>query len=198
MLPIRLADAVGDSGQQSLESCGVAVEQLVVIEKGASVRVKSNYGTTLLAEAARKGDKGIVKALLKYKALINGSELIKFAKYNHIELAILVLENGSDVKVKGKNNHTALHWAANLNNLNLAKVLIEKGADINAQLEWGDSVLLRALDYGSNEKYELIKYLIGQGADVNLANGYGDTPIKIARKNNYSKVIKLLKTNGAK
>jgi ankyrin repeat protein len=43
-----------------------------------------------------------------------------------------------------------------------------------------------------------VKSLLERKADINLKDANGDTALKLAEKNNYNEIIKLLKEAGAK
>jgi hypothetical protein len=73
-----------------------------LIENGAYVNAKNNYGTTPLHAAAEKG---------------------------HIEVVKLLIENGAYVNAKDKYGWTPLHEAANNGHIEVVKVLLEHGAD---------------------------------------------------------------------
>ncbi len=77
-----------------------------LIEKGANVNTKNEYGLTALHIAVVKGNLQIIKYLV---------------------------EKGADVKAKNEDDKTVLNYAKDRNNLEIVKYLIEKGADVNGK-----------------------------------------------------------------
>jgi ankyrin repeat protein len=84
----------------------------LLIEKGADVNAKNNYGETPLAYAL-----------------------------NNKEIADLLIAKGADVNAKGDFGGTPLHEAAGSGHKETAKLLIEKGADVNAKDDDGETPL---------------------------------------------------------
>lgn len=74
---------------------------------------------------------------------------------------------------------------------------IANGVDVNAQDEYGYTVLIFASM--SADKTEIIKTLVELGADVNAENMHGETPLMYAEENNDNpEIAKTLKELGAK
>ena len=68
--------------------------------------------------------------------------------------------------------------------------LINGGANINAIGEHGNTPLHEAVGQGNNE---IIKILVTLGCRVKVKNDFGDTPLDIAKINDRSDIIELLK-----
>jgi ankyrin repeat protein len=81
-----------------------------LIERGADVNAKEQYGNTSLHWASIE---------------------------NHIELAKFLIERGADVNAKRNDEETPLHEASWKNRIETAKLLIEKGADVEAKCNKG-------------------------------------------------------------
>ncbi len=81
-----------------------------LIERGADVNAKEQYGNTPLHWASIE---------------------------NRIELAKLLIERGADVNAKRNDEETPLHTASWKNRIETAKLLIEKGADLEAKCNKG-------------------------------------------------------------
>ncbi len=111
-----------------------------LIEKGAKVYDKNNYGLTPLELANNKNNAEIVNLFVCYKDKHHYTLLHHAAKDNNANLVDLLLDRGSDVNAKGSFDNTPLYLAAINGHLNVVEKLIEKGADVNTKS--GFAVLL--------------------------------------------------------
>lgn len=102
-------------------------------------------------EAARTGDKSVLKAL------ING---------------------GIDVNFKDDRGLTALMHARGDGHNEIIKMLIDAGANINAQDKNGLSVIMHAAITG---QAKTVEFLLQNGADPNLPNNFGQTTLTTAQ-----------------
>ncbi len=119
------------------------LKRIIGIEKEA-VTCRDRMGRTLLMYAALRGNLDIVQYLI---------------------------DNGSDVNAKDKDNWQPIHFAAQKKNLLMVKLLLDNGADINAQHGDGGTALHKfVLDEDAR------KYLISKGADINLKNFHDISP----------------------
>ena len=87
-----------------------------LIKRGADIKAKDKYETTVLHWASYFGD---------------------------IELAKECLQAGIDVNTKNKSGITPLHWAV-WRDIELVKLLIDSGAKVNSKDKWGRTPLDRA------------------------------------------------------
>ena len=94
-------------------------------------------------KAAKKGDLGNLKSLLKSdKSLLgaqdtDGSTALHCAVWKgHREVVAFLIQAGADIHAHNNNDHwgtTALHAAAHANQTAIVQMLIEAGADVNAK-----------------------------------------------------------------
>lgn len=77
---------------------------------------------------------------------------------------------------------------------NLTRLLTEHDIDINAQDEFGWTLLHWASEWGDINGMRL---LINRGADVNIINNAGFTPLSKASRRNSDAIQQLLMANGA-
>ncbi|XP_063692783.1 poly [ADP-ribose] polymerase tankyrase-2-like [Bolinopsis microptera] len=110
-----------------------------LIQHGADVGTKSNYGYSPLHGAARNNRVELAKLLLQHGADVNtksnnGYTLLHEAAHNNrVEVAKLLLQHGADVNTKSNNGYTLLHGAARCNTVEVAKLLLQHGADISTK-----------------------------------------------------------------
>lgn len=99
----------------------------------------SESGESLLYAAARRGNIGIVKQLLRRGADVNhrhaytgNSPLHAAAMCGSLEIVRLLLDHGAHVDGASKKGFTALHVAVVSDWLQIAQLLLVRGADCNA------------------------------------------------------------------
>ena len=77
----------------------------------------------------------------------------------HMDIARLLLEQGANVDIRGKNDFTPLHHATYNGNLDMVKLLFNAGADITARNYRGHTPLSCARDGG---RVEVIQFIEGK------------------------------------
>ena len=88
----------------------------LLLEKGADIESKDDYGRTPLSWAAEGGHKAVVK---------------------------LLLEKGADMESKDDYGQTPLSWAAEGGHEAVVQLLLEKGADIESKDKlWPDAAVV--------------------------------------------------------
>ena len=108
-----------------------------LIEAGANVNIKNEFGTTILMEATTYDYREIVKMLLRAGADVNvkdvfGNTALIYAAYiGHTEIVKMLLEGGADVNAKDRDGNTALMKAAEEKNTEIVKMLLEDGAEVD-------------------------------------------------------------------
>ncbi len=124
-----------------------------------------------VAEAARRGDKQGLQALLKKKA---------------------------DVDAPAADGATALHWATYLNDADSVSQLIHAGANVNVRNNYGVSPMALAARQGNAT---IIDQLIKAGADPNDTINYinaDETPLMHAARAGGVEAVRMLLIAGAK
>jgi len=86
-----------------------------LLDAGANVNARNNYGETALMRTALNG---------------------------HAEVAALLIDAGADVDAKDDYGGTALMWAAWRGNAEEVKLLIDAGADVDAKNDDGRTALV--------------------------------------------------------
>ncbi len=121
-----------------------------------------------IAEAASKGDREAVRALIK---------------------------KGLDVNAAQGDGTTALHWAAMKGDAELTQMLIYAGANLRATTRIGAYTPLFLAARGGYS--DVVSALVAAGADVKTATANGTTPLMIAAAAGDTKTVTTLVENGS-
>ncbi|HEX5110021.1 MAG TPA: ankyrin repeat domain-containing protein [Vicinamibacterales bacterium] len=159
-------------------------------------------GDTRVADAAQRGDRQAVRALVKQRADVNapqgdGMTALHWAATNgDVEMAQALVTAGANVKVVTRlGGITPLILAAQNGDARLIDLLLVAGADANAATSLGVTPLMFAAWSG---RPEAIKALALKGADANAKeNTYGQTPLMFAAASNQVRAIEALLEIGA-
>lgn len=127
----------------------------------------ADLGQPALVDAAKGGDKALLRSLLQKKV---------------------------DVNEATPDGSTALLWASYRDDLESADLLIRAGANVNAATDLGVTPLWPASENGSAA---MVKKLLDAGANPNLALLAGETPVMVASRSGYPAVVELLLAKGA-
>ncbi len=157
---------------------------------------------TRVADAAMKGDKDAVRALLKQAADVNATQgdgmtaLHWAAMKGDAETVQMLIYAGANVKATTRNGgYTALYMAAERGSAPVLEVLLKAGADPKARAADGLTPLMTAAMGGDAES---IRVLIEHGADPNAKESdHGQTPLSFAAAFNRADAIKMLLQHGA-
>jgi len=115
-----------------------------------------------LFEAAEKGNRSKVKALLEMGVDVNARDIIG---QSALSRALFARHNG------------------------IAGILLDKGANVNAKDDCGGTALHKACYLG---RYDVVKLLLENKADVNVKDEHGNTALTIASETDDSSIIKIL------
>jgi ankyrin repeat protein len=174
----------------------------LVVSVLASIALLSAAGDTRVADAAQRGDRQTVRALVKQRADVNagqgdGMTALHWAATNgDDEMAQLLVTAGANVKaVTRLGGITPLLLAAQNGDAKLIDLLLVAGADANAATSLGMTPLMMAAWSG---RPDAIKALAVKGADPNAKeNTYGQTPLMFAAANNEVRALEALLEIGA-
>ncbi len=160
-----------------------------------------NAANSPVADAAMKGDKAAVQALIKQKADVNvaqadGATAIQWAAYrNDLDIADLLIAAKADVKAPNHDGATALRLASINGSAAMIQRLLKAGADVNEASPNGETPLMFAARSGN---VEAIKVLIDQKANVNATEKLrGTTPLMWAAEQSHPEALKVLLASGA-
>ena len=155
-----------------------------------------------VADAAARGDKSAVRALIDKKADVNAAQvdgttaLHWVAQADDVETATLLLKAGAKAMAANQAGATPLLLASINGSAAMIETLAGAGADVNAPLtRSGDTALMIASRAG---KVAAVRVLLDHGAQVNAKESWGDTTALMwAVSERHPDVAKLLVERGA-
>ena len=180
-------------------------EAISLLGQGADINRRIGaINSTPLIKASINGNLELVKELLKRGADINSVDLAKKsalswaidkasankddveAKQRYLDIANLLIDSGIDI-------NRDFAFAVNKNQKEIVLKLLEKGANPNANDEYGDTPLSKAVRPGHEEMFKL---LLEHGANVNAKSGGVGLISQAAQYQNIT-AIKMLAQAGA-
>jgi uncharacterized protein len=135
----------------------------------AAVTVHASGLRAPLADAAERGDRAQLRALLDRHADVNapqadGMTALHWAAYNDdVEIAALLVRAGANVKAANRYGVTPLSLACTNGDGGMIELFLKAGADPNAPLPGGETPLMTAARTGTAGA---VKALLGHGARV--------------------------------
>ena len=162
-------------------------------EKGISVM--DGRKISVVSAAAKNGHEDICQMLLDAGAndSISALDAARGGLVNILER--ILVENPSQIDLRGEMSLMPLHEASIHNHTKTIKVLLRHGGDINCLDMFENTTLHKAVEFSSTEAAEL---LLKRGADIHAKNNHGATPIIHAAWAGASvKTIQLLIDHGA-
>jgi len=166
-----------------------------LIQAGAEVNLKSNFGKTALILAVGKGHRKIINALLKAKADCNlatlggRTALMEAARSGCSEGARGLIEAKADVDFKSSSGETALFFAAKRGHQGIVDMLLEANADCNVATRQGRTALMEAAEAG---REDIVGTLVAAKADVNQSDATGTAALMIAVRKGYRSIVEFL------
>jgi uncharacterized protein len=173
-----------------------------VVGLAVALSVGIHAAESPIADAAARGDRDAVKALLKQAADVNaaqgdGMTALHWAAMNgDIDLAQMLIVAGANVRATTRlGSYTPLYLASQQGHGAVIQALVKGGADVKAGTPNGTTPLMVAAASG---EVDAVRALLDAGADVNAADGVrAQTPVMYAAASNRAAVIELLAARGA-
>ncbi len=156
----------------------------------------------LIAEAASRGDREAVRALIKKGLDVNESQgdgttaLHWAAMKGDAELTQMLIYAGANLRATTRiGAYTPLFLAAKGGYADVVSALIAAGADVKATTANGTTPLMIAAAAGDTKT---VNTLVENGSDVNAKESYsGETPLMFAAGFNRPEAVKILLARGA-
>jgi ankyrin repeat protein len=164
--------------------------------------VHGDAGPTSVADAAMRGDRQDVIAMIKQGVNVNAPQgdgvtaLHWAARHGDVELVTMLLGAHANAKAETQfGTYTPLHLAAERGSAPIVKALLAAGAVVDATTSTGATALMFAAGAGDTQA---ALALIDAGADVNAKESdRWQTPLIFATANDRLDVVRLLITRGA-
>ncbi|OTA58835.1 ankyrin, partial [Hypoxylon sp. EC38] len=141
----------------------------LLLDYGAHINMRDNFGCTPLMISLRRLDLGIARLFLDYgaDALLTDNQG-KGPLHVLASTDITMLREDEKTEWRSlfqRGGMTPLHCACYEGNVEAVRILISEGADVNSITSIGNSPLLYAVQSWHQESYEICKILIQNGAD---------------------------------
>jgi ankyrin repeat protein len=161
----------------------------ILLDHGASVDAKDQFGTTPLIEAADEGPLDLVALLIDRGADVNATTnesrrtpVWEAACGGNTGIVQLLIDRGADVNARDSSERTPLYCAVIYKRLDMMQFLLRNGADIDAR-SGSTTPLIYALSQAMSEperSLPVANLLIESGADVTIQTERGTTALHIA------------------
>jgi ankyrin repeat protein len=140
----------------------------LLLDKGADINVKDEYGETLLIQAVSASHVDVVKLLLEKGAGEINTALMKASYRGDTNMVELLLDKGADINAKiiGVFGDTALMNAAVSGDTNVVGLLLARKADINAVDTDGSTALGIAKRMGNTAVVKLLQQAGATASDI--------------------------------
>ncbi|XP_031561478.1 transient receptor potential cation channel subfamily A member 1 homolog [Actinia tenebrosa] len=168
------------------------------LDKGANVNAVKMNMSTALHLAATDGDRAIVRMLIQHDANVEAKNALqetplhRAALFNRTDVIEDLLKHGACIECRDKDKDTPLLIAAGKNHIDAMKLLLENGADLGAKDVNDCTPLFKAASEGCIEAIQLLLKEPKGKSLVEECDKYENTPLHIAARKGYVRIIALL------
>ncbi len=191
----------------------------LLLDYGADLEIKDNFGHTALENATHEGHTKIVKLLVAHGAQINSETVMAAIVSRKIEIIQFLFDHGANLNAHEFAN--ALTKASFYGPVDIVKLLLVSKADVNTKDRLGHTALKTAaqqkhveivnllLDHGAQigpkefvagcRKLEIVQIFIDHHADINSKDDsfFDWTGLMQACDNGYEDIVQLLLKHNA-
>ena len=160
---------------------GTSKEAKELLQKGADIDTKNEYGSTPFKIAVVNNNLPVVELFLQLGKVPNADHLKSAAVNGRKELLKLLLRYAKP---------SGLVLMSATKDTEIFMTLVEHGADIFARDDYGMTVLHWAALYGTEE---VVKFLCQHGLDPEAKDTGGNTPVSDAEGKGRADIVRLLK-----
>ena len=173
---------------------------LLLIERGADVRISDEYGTPLHTLAETTGLHDVAVRIMQFDETLRAGDptaLLRTATAEDADRVVSrLVADGGDINVRNERypQTSLLHVAAEHGSQRAARLLLDRGMDAAGRNGRGQTPLHLAAESGS---HEIVSVLLERGVPVDVRDEDGLTPLHEAAYNNAPLVAELLIEHGA-
>ena len=168
---IDIVDAIDEEGNTALHCASYRGRVEVIsylLDQGANINAKGDFGITPLFDACEKG---------------------------HLEVVELLLSKGADPTICSNGSRTAIMMASNQGHVDVVRCLVRNKA-VRATIDTQDCIGSTALWRASfRNRTEVLKVLVEVGANPMVADRYGRTPLDMTKHWGYGGCITILEVS---
>lgn len=164
---------------------------IALIEAGADINCKTadTFQRTPIQLASWHGHAELVQKLLEQGACINDTDHTSYmnalhyaARYNRLDVVLVLLEMGGDVDAVASDGKTALHFAAKDGHIGVVHALVLAGADLDiVSTDQYRRTALHCASYNGN--FNVVQYLTAAGARLEMLDADGRSVIDLGQSN---------------
>lgn len=162
-----------------------------LVSKGADLKAKDRYGSSVLIWAAGHNRDDVIELFLTLGAEADEQDMndwsgLHWAAHNGLkEAAEALLENEAKIDIRNNTGETPLHRAVKMNRTPLIKLLLEKDAPLNAKDQNGWTPLHLAAIRGQGDN---VKLLLDNKAALKARDKKNRTPLQLAIDHGHSQL----------
>lgn len=110
----------------------------------------------------------------------------------NFEIALFLIHQNIDVNMTDSEGQTALHLICVNPNIEVAKEILKKGGNINLKDKYGNNAMWTAVFNCKGMYYDMVELFMQYSPDILSKNNVGRSPLDMAYRRGYEKLINIL------